>query len=90
MNFQAIDAAISDAAKQSFANHLWYLCPEMIVLALFDQGTSRGQKMVIASELLRHPRAAPANFAPGRPGGRRFEQVLYFNDYADVMYLYLF
>jgi len=71
--FQAIDAVISDTAIQSFKNHLWYLCPELVVLALFDQGTSGVQKAAMARELLSHHR--PVNFAPGKPGGHHFEQV---------------
>ena len=36
LNYWAINAAVSTAAKGSFLNHLWYLCPELVMLAMFD------------------------------------------------------
>lgn len=63
------------AAKDSILNHLWYLCPELVVLAFFDQEVPNPEKTAMARSLLQHP--MPADFAPGKPGGRHFEQVMY-------------
>ena len=54
--------------KGSFLHHLWYLCPELVVLAMFDS-----EKAAMARALLQHP--VPDAFAPGKPGGRHFEQI---------------
>ena len=64
---------ISNAAKESIYRQLWYLCPELVVLAFFDSNVQNDQKAAMARELLQHPR--PAQFLPGKPGGRRVEQV---------------
>ena len=72
--FQRINAVISRAAKTFVHNHIWYLCPELVVLGLFDKDLGNGTKIVTARMLLQS--APPAQFLPGKPGGRHFEQVI--------------
>ena len=73
LNYRAINAAVSTAAKGSFLNHLWYLCPELVVLAMFDSEVPNAEKAAMARALLQH--SVPDTFAPGKPGGRLFEQI---------------
>ena len=47
--FQIVDS-------ESVKIRLWYLCPEMIVLGLFDDGLSEWEKERMASELRQTPR----------------------------------
>lgn len=51
-NFKNIDAEISLVALKKFKNHLWYLSPEAVGLAFFDNNVpvSTKQKMVAALE----------------------------------------
>ena len=53
---------------------MWYLCPELIVLAMFDSEVPNGEKAAMARALLQHP--VPDAFAPGKPGCRHFEQIM--------------
>ena len=70
---QHTNAIIYASLRGSIFNHLWYVCPELVVLAFFDDGVSHAEKQAMAQALLQHPR--PAAFAPGKPAGRHFEQV---------------
>lgn len=71
--YRGTNRAASTALVNSLTNHLWYLCPELVVLSLFDEAVSDQQKSAVAQAILQHP--IPAHFAPGKPGGRKFEQV---------------
>ena len=73
LSYQPISAAVSTAVKGSFLYHLWYLCPELVVLAMFDREVPNAEKATMAQALLQHP--VPDAFAPGKPGGRHFEQI---------------
>ena len=73
------------AATTSSQNHLWYLCPELVVLALFDEGVSDDEKSRIATALLQHD--MPAQFLPGKPGRRHFEEVTIMNLLIILNYL---
>ena len=72
----SINAAISNSAKASFLNHQKYLCPELVVLALFDKDLNNAEKAAMAGALLQQP--VPDQFPPGKPGGRHFEQVSHY------------
>lgn len=39
-SFKKIDADISQVALHKFKNHLWYLSPECVALAFFDNSVS--------------------------------------------------
>ena len=43
------------------------------MLAMFDSEVANSEKAAMARALLQHP--APDAFAPGKPGGRHFEQI---------------
>jgi len=36
--FRAFHPVAAEAAAQKFGNHLWYLCEQLIGLAVFDEG----------------------------------------------------
>ena len=65
---------ISTSAKESSLNHLWYLFPELIVLAFFDTDIPNQEKSAMA----RTPMAnhVPVRFPVGKPGGRHFEEII--------------
>ena len=56
-----------------FLRHLWYLCPQLVVLAMFDSEVPIAEKAATARALLQH--LVPDAFAPGKPGGRHFKQI---------------
>ena len=74
LSCQAISAAVSTAVKGSFLNHLivlplsWVGCVSNVW-----QWGSKFWKSCNGRALLQHP--APDAFAPGKPGGRHFEQI---------------
>ena len=43
---------ITDAALSSVRRHLWYMYPELVVLALFDYHTTLEDKQVMAVTLV--------------------------------------
>ena len=53
--------------------HLWYLTPELVVLALFDDGLPEEDKQQMADTLLNTPN--PAVFNPGKPAQPNFDPV---------------
>jgi hypothetical protein len=67
------DRDIAQAALTSVRRHLWYLCPELVVLALFDDFTTYDEKQMIAVTLFHTPR--PNAFATGKPGQPNFDPV---------------
>ena len=67
------DRDIARAALSSARRHLWYLCPELVVLALFDADTSVQERHVLALTLLNTPR--PDNFTTWKPGQPKFDPV---------------
>ena len=67
------DRDIARAALSSLRRHLWYLCPELVVLSLFDDEVPMNEKQAIAVALLNHPR--PEEFNMGKPGQPDFSPV---------------
>lgn len=67
------DQLIATAALTSMRRHLWYLCPELVILALFDDGTPTEDKQLMAVVLLTTPR--PLVFRRGKPGQPHFNAV---------------
>ncbi len=67
------DQDIATAALASVRRHLWYLCPELVVLALFDDLTPAENKQDIAVTLVNIPR--PQVFATGKPGQPSFNAI---------------
>ena len=45
---------MGNAAQDSFFNHLWYLCPELVTMVLFDKDVRIAEKSAIAQALLQH------------------------------------
>ena len=72
-SYVQFDRDIARAALSSARRHLWYLCPELVVLALFDADTSVQERHVLALTLLNTP--CPDNFATGKPGQPKFDPV---------------
>ena len=54
--FTEIDATIGNAALKAMQNHLWYLVPEMVALAFFDENLNDTEKQRLANEILKYPR----------------------------------
>ncbi len=71
--YEQHDQEIARAGLVSMRRHLWYLCPELVVLALFDEGVSIDEKQLIATMLLSFQ--IPATFATGKPGQPTFDPV---------------
>ena len=67
------DQDIARAAITSVRRHLWYLCPQLVVLALFDSFTSIQEKQAMARALLNTRR--PRQFNLGKPGQPGFNPV---------------
>ena len=53
--------------------HLWYLTPERVVLALFDDELPEEDKQQMADTLLQIPH--PTVFNPGKPAQPNFDPV---------------
>ena len=64
--YRAVDMEVGDAALVSARRHLWYLTPELVVLALFDADLPDDEKKLMAQTLSHIPK--PAAFIPGKPG----------------------
>lgn len=71
--YREYDQVIAASAQTSMRRHLWYLCPEVVVLALFDDDTTTEEKRLMAAQLLNSPR--PQVFARGKPGQPNFDPV---------------
>ena len=56
MKFTPIDPTIGEAALKAMKNHLWYLVPDMIPLALFDDHLSANEKQKIVQEIIKQPK----------------------------------
>lgn len=54
-----------NAVKDSVLLHLWYLCEELVVFALFDDNLVYRERQAMAHKLLQTPR--PDLFLPGKP-----------------------
>ena len=52
INYRDIDPQVSKAAAKKFFNHLWYLVPETVALALFDDNVPPAVKANMAQVLL--------------------------------------
>ena len=53
---------------------LWYLCPELVVLALIDDHTTIDDKQLMAVTLCNTVR--PQNFDTGKPGQPQFDPIV--------------
>ena len=53
--YEKIDEDISKAVQESFKLHQWYIIPETIPLALFDEGLDRCEKNNLAKKILSYP-----------------------------------
>ena len=71
--YKQLQPRIAHEVKASVKRHLWYLCPELVVLGLFDDELSDFEKEQMASQLLQTPR--PAVYQPGKPGQPDFQPV---------------
>ena len=74
LSYRLINDVISTSAKESFLNHLWYLCPELAVLAFFDTHVPNQEKSAMARTLVVNQ--VPIQFPVGKPGGRHFEEII--------------
>jgi hypothetical protein len=74
LSYRPINNVISTSAKESFLNHLWYLCPELVVLAFFDTDVPNQEKSAMARTLVANQ--VPVRFPVGKPGGRHFEEII--------------
>ena len=54
--FTDIDAPIGQAALKAFKNHLWYLVPDMVPLALFDDNLNDTTRQELANAILQCPK----------------------------------
>ena len=68
--YRQYERAISDAALSSVRRHLWYLCPELVVLALFDYHTTLEVMAVTLVSTVR-----PQAFGTGKPGQPAFNPI---------------
>ena len=71
--YRHVDAQLSAMAIQSLSNHLWYLVPELAVLAMFDTSVSGNEKLLMSTTLLSYD--CSQKFAPGKPGQSGFQPV---------------
>lgn len=67
-NYKSIDAAISSALLKKFGTHLWYLHPETVALAFFDENVSVEEKrlMIQKMELFTIDDSQEETFSPYR------------------------
>lgn len=71
--YRHFDNEIADAALASLRRHLWYLCPELVVLSMFDDHTPLEEKQEMAIALYNLPR--PQVYTTGKPGQPNFDPV---------------
>ena len=62
-NFKRIDKDLAESALKSLKRHLWYLTPELVVLALFDNQISVDDKQLMAATLVSFVRPKFSNMA---------------------------
>ena len=74
LSYRPINNVISTSAKESFLNHLWYLCPALVVLAFFDTDVPNHEKSAMARTLVAHQ--VHVLYPVGKPGGRHFEEII--------------
>ena len=55
LEYEKIDEDISKAVQASFKLHQWYIIPETIPLALFDEGLDSREKENLAKRILSYP-----------------------------------
>ena len=72
--YRHVDEVLAGKAISSVKRHLWYIVPELVVLALFDDEVLNDEKQVMATTLVSIPR--PAHFTPGKPGHPAFRPVI--------------
>lgn len=52
-SYRSIDLRISNAVLRKFCTHAWYLHPETVALAFFDDNVSEAEKILMAEKLQR-------------------------------------
>jgi hypothetical protein len=52
VKYKEINRSISEAGLEKFQNHLWYLGPEMVPLALFSDQLSNSEKIKLQKAML--------------------------------------
>ena len=74
LSYRPINNVISTSVKESFLNHLLYLCPELVVLAFFETDVPNHEKSAMARTLVAHQ--VHVLYPVGKPGGRHFEEII--------------
>ena len=64
IRYKQINETISAAAVKAFNRHLWYLTPELVVLALFGKSVPSNERKALAKALMN---IKPAYNLPDRP-----------------------
>ncbi|ESN99389.1 hypothetical protein HELRODRAFT_162936 [Helobdella robusta] len=52
LKYTAISSDIAGSAIKALKRHLWYLCPEMVTLAIFSDGTPKPEMQYFVEKLL--------------------------------------
>jgi len=52
LKYTAISSDIAGSAVKALKRHLWYLCPEMVTLAIFSDGTPKPEIQYLVEKLL--------------------------------------
>ncbi|KAI9553649.1 hypothetical protein GHT06_021574 [Daphnia sinensis] len=63
--YEKDDKSIAQAALKSILNHLWYLCEETVIFAVFDKKLSPFTRKSMVDKLLTFPR--PESIPVGKP-----------------------
>ena len=71
--YKSIDSEISRKGIETIKRHLWYLTPEMVVMALFDNGLTLDQKQLMATTLVSYQK--PTIYPKGKPGHPGFKHI---------------
>ena len=78
-----LDEDISKAVQKSIRLHQWYIIPETIPLALFDEGINNYEKDELAKKILSYPREE-INKRTGTGFGKHTFPNKVLENYADV------
>ena len=76
---------ISKAVQESFKLHKWYIVPETIPLALFDEGLDRYEKDNLAKNILSYPQEKSNTRTGNEYGNPRFQRK-FSENVADTAY----
>ena len=67
---------VAQAALKAFKRHLWYLVPDLVPLALFDNNLQSEQKQLLANAILQQPKDVVYNSRFGEGFGKPIFPVL--------------